>query len=230
MVVAVAAAPVSIAALSRAQAFAPAHVERLWDAEEDDAFVSAQVDNEDDDAFLEPNDPIEAIWARAFEVAAEIAAIGLTIRRVQSLASFDPNDAPLEELRARSDVLADQPVELEFQMRMHGFSPRGWSPSPGAAPPPPQPPSLSAPSNRLVEPAQVLRPRLTDNEYQHWEWLDQGVIQVDIGRRLGISQAAVSKRERKLRSRIDAVMTEATGHPYHWVPIPKPQGGRRRRS
>lgn len=203
--------------------------ERLWDAEEDDAFVSAQVDDEDDDARIEPNNPIEAMWARAFDVAAEIAAIDRAIRRVQSLTSFDPNDAPLEELQARSDTLADQRVELEFQMRMHGFPPRGWSPRPGAGPPPAQLPSPSAPSNRLVEPAQILRPRLTDDEYQHWEWLDQGVIQADVGRRLGISQAAVSKRERKLRARIDAVMNEATGHPYHWVPIPKPQGGRRRR-
>ncbi len=60
--------------------------------------------------------------------------------------------------------------------------------------------------------------------------MDQRLPQSEIAMGLGISQAAVSKRETKLRARIDAVYIEETGQPYHWTPIPKPQGGRRRRS
>ena len=92
--------------------------ERLWDEEEEDAFVSAQVDYDDegDDPYPSLEGPIESVWARALAVAAEIVAINQAIDRVQGLTTFDPNDPPIEELETRSDTLADERSELEYQM------------------------------------------------------------------------------------------------------------------
>ncbi len=202
--------------------------ERLWDEDEEDAFFSAHGD-EDDDLSPDPADSVESVWARAFDVAAEIAANTRAIDRANRLTFFDPNDEPIEELEARSRTLADERSELEYQMRMRGFPPRGWAPPPAVPRLSVTATSSSAPSGRSVPPAQILRPGLTDEEYQHWEWLDQGLTQSEVARRVGVSQVAISKREGKLRARIDAVYIEQTGRPYHWTPIPKPQGGRRRK-
>jgi len=205
--------------------------ERLWDEEEEDAFASAQLDGDDggDDSYPSLELPIESIWARAFVVAAEIVANDQAIDRVQSLTTFDPNDLAIEELDARSDALADERFELEYQMRIRGFPPKRWSPQPAALPQLAAGPSRHVPSRRSLSPGEILRPHLTDGEFQHWEWLDQGVIQVEVARRLGITQVAVSKREKKLRARIDVIYIGRTGRPYHWTPIPKAQGGRRRK-
>jgi len=48
----------------------------------------------------------------------------------------------------------------------------------------------------------------------HWQELQKGTKQSVIAEKLGISQGAVSKRERALRQRIDAISVEAIGRPY----------------
>jgi hypothetical protein len=56
--------------------------------------------------------------------------------------------------------------------------------------------------------------KLTPDELLHWQELQKGTKQVAIAKKLGISQGAVSKRERALRERIDAISIEITGRPY----------------
>ena len=50
-----------------------------------------------------------------------------------------------------------------------------------------------------------------DDQYQHYEGIARGVRQDEVARRLGISQAAVSKREAKLRARIDRDLRRGNG-------------------
>lgn len=210
--------------------------ERLWDAEEEDDFIAAYGDGDDTGEDIDEEDkddggdgPIELVWTRAFAVASLIVANRQSIGRVRGLTTFDPDDETIEELEARSDALAGERLFLESEMRKRGFPPRGWLPP--AAPPL----SVAAVSDDRrkgwsLPPNETLRPRLMPAEYQHWEWLIAGVIQNEVARRLGISQAAVSKREKKLRAKVDVIFVELTGRPYHWALIPKPQGGRRRKS
>jgi hypothetical protein len=84
-------------------------------------------------------------------------------------------------------------------------------------PPPPDPPSAPVrPSHpgpvRMVEAA--INEKLTPDEQLHWRELQKGRKQTAIAEKLGIKQAAVSKRERKLRERIDAISIETIGRPY----------------
>ena len=84
-------------------------------------------------------------------------------------------------------------------------------------PPPPDPPSApvrpSPPDPvRMVEAA--INEKLSPDELLHWQELQKGTRQTAIAERLGIKQAAVSKRERKLRERIDAISIETIGRPY----------------
>jgi DNA-binding CsgD family transcriptional regulator len=120
--------------------------------------------------------------------------------------------------------------ELEYEMEQREFPPMGWTPAPGELHRSPAGAVPSPPAVRGRTPTEILRPRLTDLEFQQYEWMEQRLPQVEIAKGLGITQAAVSSREKRLRARIDAIYVEQTGQPYHWTPIPKPQGGRRRRS
>lgn len=79
------------------------------------------------------------------------------------------------------------------------------SPAPAAAP------SRASPV-RLVEAA--ITERLTPDELLHWQELQKGTTQKAIADKLGIKQAAVSKRERKLRDRVDVISIETIGRPY----------------
>jgi hypothetical protein len=84
-------------------------------------------------------------------------------------------------------------------------------------PPPPGPPSARVRPTRpgpvrMVEAA--INDRLTPDELLHWQELQKGRKQSAIAEKLGIKQAAVSKRERKLPERIDAISVETTGRPY----------------
>ncbi len=204
--------------------------ERLWDSDEDDAFLADQAEQEDDDAVPNDEEPIEALWARAFVVAAEIRRMDQAIDRYGRQTTFGPDDLPIEELQTREKALAAERSDLEYEMEERGFPPKGWTPARVEPPRSPAASVHSAPVIRGRTPTEILRPHLTDLEYQQYEWMEQRLPQVEIAKGLGISQAAVSVRETRLRARIDAIYNEETGQPYHWTPIPKPQGGRRRRS
>lgn len=65
---------------------------------------------------------------------------------------------------------------------------------------------------RLVQVA--IQDKLTHDELLHWQELQKGTRQTAIAEKLGISQGAVSKRERALRERIDAISVETIGRPY----------------
>lgn len=56
--------------------------------------------------------------------------------------------------------------------------------------------------------------QLTPSELLHWHELLKGTTQQVIAEKLGIKQAAVSKREGKLRERVDAISIETVGRPY----------------
>ena len=204
--------------------------ERLWDADEDDAYSADQADDDDDDAVPSAMEPIESIWARAIEVAAEICRVRRAIDRYGRQATFGPDDLPIEGLDARESALAAKRSELEYEMEERGFPPKGWTPAQAELPRSPADVVPSPPAVRGRTPTEILRPHLTDLEFQQYEWMEQRLPQVEIAKGLGISQPAVSGREKKLRARIDAIYVKQTGKPYHWTPIAKPQGGRRRRS
>ena len=135
-------------------------------------------------------------------------------------------------MRCRFDwaALAQELGDLDDEMEVRGFPPDGWHPHSADQPQSAASPPRSGSPTRSSAPGDILRPHLTVDEYQLWEWLDQGVLQREVAQRLAISQVAVSKREKKLRARVDAIYIDATGRPYHWTAIAKPQGGRRRRS
>lgn len=204
--------------------------ERLWDADEEDAYTLEIVEGEDDGTASGLDVSIEAVWARAHTLSNEIAETQEVLDRARSTTIFEPTDLSIDEMQVRLGALARELAGLDDEMEERGLPPDGWQPQPAdgtpsaAGPPPPGTPT------RSLAPGDFLRPHLTVEEYQLWEWLDQGVLQREVAARLGISQVAVSKREKKLRARVDAIYIEATERPYHWTPLSKSQGGRRRRS
>ncbi len=134
--------------------------ERLWDADEDDAFAADQADEEDNDALSGDEEPIESVWARAFVVAADIRRTEQAIDRLGQQTTFDPEDLPREELERRVMALEAERAELEYEMRERGLPPKSWTPAkvepPGSAaapvrPPPPirrrTPPRNSSPTS-----------------------------------------------------------------------------------
>jgi DNA-binding CsgD family transcriptional regulator len=200
--------------------------ERLWDADQDDGYDEAEDIDEDDD---EPDRPLPSIWARARAVDAEIQSTLDAIGRTTVPHVFDPGELSPADLDRRVELLESERAELEFEMEIRGFPPPGWR-SPEVDVVEPTADVLVAENPRPVRsPAEVLRPALTASEYEHWEWLEAGEPQSTIADRLGISQAAVSKRERTLRDRVDAIYRERTGAAYHWILAPRRVGGRRRR-
>jgi hypothetical protein len=85
--------------------------------------------------------------------------------------------------------------------------------APPIADPPVAPARPSHPSPvRMVEAA--INEKLSPDELLHWQDLQKGTTQMAIAAKFGIKQAAVSKRERKLRERIDAISIETIGRPY----------------
>ena len=164
----------------------------LWDADDEDFSPFDQTDEDDQD---DSDEPIETVWARAREVDEQIAKTEEAIARASGLTSFEPDDLPLEELETRAFMLEVERDGLDEEMRIRGLPHQEWSPAPAPASPPPSSASgRRSASPAPPSPATVLRPTLTDEEFQHWEWLDEGVDQVEVARRLGISQPAVSRR------------------------------------
>lgn len=100
---------------------------------------------------------------------------------------------------------------------------RGQHPDPSADADEPEPPPQSDPPSAPVRPSRpgpvrmvegALNENLTADELLNWQELQKGTKQTAIAEKLGIKQAAVSKRERKLRERIDAICSETIGRPY----------------
>ena len=86
-------------------------------------------------------------------------------------------------------------------------------PDPPAPTAPPASVKASPPSPvRMVEAA--IKEKLTASEMLHWQELQKGTKQTVIAGKLGIKQGAVSKREAKLRERINAISIEMVGRPY----------------
>jgi hypothetical protein len=204
--------------------------ERLWEREEEDAYTAEVLGDEDVGSASDLDVRIEAIWSRADTISKEIAEIEETLVRARSTTIFDPTDLSIDEMQVRLGALAQELGDLDDEMEVRGFPPDRWHPQSADQPVSAASPPRSGSPTRPLAPGDILRPHLTVDEYQLWEWLDQGVLQREVAQRFAISQVAVSKREKKLRARVDAIYIVATGRPYHWTAIPKPQGGRRRRS
>lgn len=100
----------------------------------------------------------------------------------------------------------------EFRRRHPDPRPENEEPEESPAPPPPAAAPSRASPVRLVEAA--INEKLTPDELLHWQELQKGTTQKAIADKLGIKQAAVSKRERKLRERVDAISIETIGRPY----------------
>jgi len=99
-------------------------------------------------------------------------------------------------------------------------------------PPGRNPPAVKPGPHRLREAA--INAELNASEWLHWQELLKGTRQAEIATKLGISQGAVSKRELKLRQKVDAISVRLTGRPYSVTQIDRGQwarqGRRRNRS
>lgn len=192
-------------------------------------------DDERDEAKPEP---IERVWAQALAIerairdtkveisaartAEEALDAALDLALVTGSFQASPEEpADLAALADRLRSLEDGQDDLEVEMDDRGRPPEGWMP------PPPRKVTIAA----EPKPDDLLRRSLSDDELQHFRWLVETQLdQREVAARLGIKQAAVSKRETKLRAHVDAIYQAAFERSYPWMPIPKPQGGRRRKA
>ena len=208
----------------------------LWSSDDDDYHAG---DEDDEDDAPAPVMAIEDVWALAVTAAGELRAIKDAIAsaeawdRVSDSFRAAPEDLDIDALDERLEMLEQKRSALEGEMRNRGWPPKGWGP-PTATPVPPREPT---PSTRSESKAQtrpiadhVLRAALSAEEYQHYQWLVAQMRQQDVAARLGISQKTVSKREAKLRARVDEVYRATFDRPYPWTPISRKQGGRRRKA
>lgn len=123
---------------------------------------------------------------------------------------------------------------LEFRRRHPDSDPEEDEPALGvpdseSAPPARTESALRQSPIRLVQAA--IEEGLTPEELFHWQELQKGTTQTSIAEKLGISQGAVSKRERVLRVRIDAISVETVGRTYPERLVDRgkwPRQGRRR--
>ncbi len=172
----------------------------------------------------------DALWRRWRALDDEYARLNSS-PPVDSAASFKPDDLSPVERERRIAELIHELGEVEWELEANGED-IGLPPPAQEAAAPPEPAVAVGETRRrqskAPKPADILRSRLTDAEFEHWTLVDQGVRQVDIAKALGISQPAVSSRERRLRDRINQIYMEATGSPYHWTPIPERGRPRRR--
>jgi hypothetical protein len=94
-------------------------------------------------------------------------------------------------------------------------------------PPDGNPPAVKPGLHRLREAA--INAELNASEWLHWEEVLKGTRQAEIAPKLGISQGAVSKREFKLRQKVDAISVRLTGRPYSVTQIDRGQWARQGR-
>jgi hypothetical protein len=186
----------------------------LWSDDDDDRPT--------DDEPTEPDDAvIGGIWAEAAWIERELEAA----ENRTDVMSFNPEDPTVDELVRRLDY-------LEAEMDLWGYPPLGWKPPAGW-----RPPVLTAPDvipdgrqpTKGNEFDDELAKVLSARELQHLGWLVDRRRQVDISRDLGISQVAVSKREKALRAKIDQLHIDFDGRPYPWLPFQSGHGGRSRK-
>lgn len=197
--------------------------ESLWDEEAEDDHAA-----EDDDGG-EPGDALddqfgaawdEEFWARAYVLRERLRAVEGAHQHLV----FAPDDPDPGELRAMLE-------ELEEESFQHRRRPAGWTPDPAMAARMWQDiTSRGSMDSREVIPHPKVRltseslddilPReLSAEELQHWRWLQAHRRQREIELDLGVSQKTVSKREAKLRERVDQIALAHTGRPYPWLTI-----------
>lgn len=191
---------------------------------------------EDEPAEYRPEDEeTEAEHARRMEP--ELAAYRRSERMLavarERLAALDTQAATPVPPHDHSGIACDDPAcgvdatpahraELvetiaKLEMRLSwGRPPEGWTP----------PAERSAPEHAQSDRGRFeaeLASRLTPAQLAHWGWLQEGEEQGVIGKRLGINQSGVSKREAKLWEMVDQAHIAAHGRPY-----PRFLGKRRR--
>jgi hypothetical protein len=191
--------------------------EELYEPDDSDA-------DEDDDAYEEIDDyePMSLEDWRSGWAEADSPDIQ---RRL--LKNLDEQIADLAERIRYRDMaaMAGQPIDAgaaEDDRREHRDLTAFRESHPD---PPPAPTSVAAPEPMPSETAPpaanpfrlreaAIKAELSDAELLHWQELQKGTRQAAIAKKLGISQGAVSKRERILRERVDAISVRTTGHPY----------------
>lgn len=163
-----------------------------WEAEDD--WDEAQ--EVDDQARVEAGQVAE--WKARRRIEAEVGRLQavLASRPQSSGYSFDPDDERLTDLLAELEYLEVPPSD--------------WQPED----------SLPVATAHPVRPAdpftEALRAKLTPAQLVHWRWIEQGRKQAPIAKELGISQPAVAKRERQVRTSVDELYQEIYGKPYPW--------------
>ena len=196
--------------------------DRTWDemgvgrglVDDDDDYLDEQDSDE-----VDPRDAErDSAWADVRSMEAQIAVLSSRVpAKPDAVAySFDPDVDGLDTLRAELADVIDE----------YGRPPIAWI-APAKAPTPPPAPIPSRP--RLRDLASYLEDHLSSGELRHWRWLAAGKDQTWIADQLAVSQAAVSKREQKLRARVDGLHIARFGKPYPWASFSRSKGGRPRR-
>jgi hypothetical protein len=214
---------------------------RTWDEKVQPVGDDDDVEYEGDDGERPDNGAEHDAWAALTEARREVAELEPIVasRPPASGLTFDPQAERLAEVSQRLDMLTahllgesydwhDSPEDWDdspedwwwHETFAAGFPPDGWTPVASGAPSQGKPPRLD----------DILQEQLTEPEWQHFEWLVAGRPQAEIAAALGISQPAVTKRERKLRSRANDIAMEATGREYPFGRRTQAKGGRPRLS
>lgn len=181
---------------------------------DDDEYVDG---DEDDPTTLE--DWLSG-WSEPLTVARErwlLADLDVEVRDLEERIYYRDMAAAAGQAVDETASAADKERLARLsEFRREHPDPRADADEPTEPPPPPDPPASATPARpspvRMVEAA--INAKLSPGELIHWQELQKGTTQIAIAEKLGIKQAAVSKRERKLRERVDAISIETIGRPY----------------
>jgi hypothetical protein len=183
----------------------------LWDREDDWTDHSEYFPGEPPRPRREriSKEVLEASYATIQAQIDEIEAGGRT--------SFGPDEPDLEQLYLKLDE-----VSLDLEAIDLGIDDDGDGE--------PDRDEISVVRPRQLPFEAYLFDNLTPPEAQHWRWLVERRPQTDIRGELGISQQAVSKREKALRVKVDHLHRDWNGKPYPFVDLQSTRGGRPRRA
>lgn len=201
---------------------------RTWDEMGwwDQPFSADEDDYSTDDDTIEDDDPttlddwlsgwaepgsntVERVFLAELDTRIHDLAERLHYRDVAARAGEEVDRATAESEKALHDRLVkfrrQHPDPAEVSAPDAPGRPSEIEPAPG------RPRHRHSPARQVQR---AITERLTVGELLHWQELQKGTTQSGIAEKLGISQGAVSKRERALRDRINAISLETIGRPY----------------
>ncbi|MGH2385549.1 MAG: hypothetical protein ACRDGB_10950 [Candidatus Limnocylindria bacterium] len=193
--------------------------EQPFSADEDDYLADDEYVNDDED------DPTSAVgWLSGWSEPLTAARERWLLEDLDAEAGDLRERIYYRDMAAAAGGTVDETASAADKERLARLTEfRRQHPDPPADADEPEPPRPPDPPSAPVRPSRsgpvrmvdaALNEKLTPDELLHWQELQKGTKQTAIAEKLGIKQAAVSKRERKLRERIDAISIETIGRPY----------------